>query len=150
MGIIMYKLKKIIKSILPYSIVIFIHRYKSKHDEIKNRLTLAESYDKDNFRVRKDTFDNIYKTNYWSSNESYSGKGSQINTTINIRKALPKLFKKYKIKTLLDVPCGDFNWMKEVDKTNIEYIGGDIVEEIVVNNNKKWGGGGGGAKNFIF
>jgi hypothetical protein len=74
----------------------------------------------------------------WDSNESRSGPGSELSDTVMIRKALPLIWKKYDIKTFLDVPCGDFNWMKEVDKTAIEYIGGDIVDELVASNNKSY------------
>jgi SAM-dependent methyltransferase len=83
-----------------------------------------------------DVFRAIYTNNVWSSEESYSGGGSHIETTVKIRKALPVLWEKYGIKTFLDVPCGDYNWMKEVDKKNIVYVGGDIVEEIIDHNNQ--------------
>jgi hypothetical protein len=49
---------------------------------------------------------------------------------------LPYVLKKYKIKTLFDAPCGDFNWMKLLLKrVNLTYIGGDIVKEIIDRNN---------------
>jgi hypothetical protein len=74
----------------------------------------------------------------WDSNESRSGGGSQINSTQTIRAKLPLLWKKYNIKTFLDVPCGDYNWMKEVKKDNIVYIGGDIVRELTEQNNHNY------------
>jgi hypothetical protein len=80
----------------------------------------------------------IYKTNLWGSNESCSGGGSHISTTKTIREKLPVLWIKYEIKTFLDIPCGDYNWMKEVLKDNIVYIGGDIVNELIEENNKKY------------
>ena len=39
-----------------------------------------------------------------------------------------------KITSVLDIPCGDFNWMQKVDLSNIEYIGADIVEELIKKN----------------
>lgn len=39
-----------------------------------------------------------------------------------------------KIKTLLDIPCGDLNWMKKVNLSDIDYIGADIVEELIETN----------------
>jgi hypothetical protein len=51
---------------------------------------------------------------------------------------LPALWEQYQIKTFLDVPCGDYNWMKEVPKENITYIGGDIVAEMINENNKRY------------
>jgi hypothetical protein len=87
-------------------------------------------------------FTTIYKNNFWGSNESYSGLGSNISTTKIIREKLPLLWMQYGIKTFLDIPCGDYNWMKEVYKNNVIYIGGDIVNELIDENNKKYGGGG--------
>ncbi|AEF83699.1 glycosyltransferase sugar-binding region DXD domain protein [Treponema primitia ZAS-2] len=86
----------------------------------------------------KNIFRKIYKNNYWASQESFSGGGSHIETTINIRNALPVLWEEYDIKTFLDIPCGDYNWMKEVSKKNIVYRGGDIVSEIIDRNNQHY------------
>jgi SAM-dependent methyltransferase len=99
------------------------------------------------FLYKDDTnvFATIYKNNMWGSRESRSGGGSQVNSTKTIRKMLPELWKQYDIKTFLDVPCGDYNWMKEVKKDNIVYIGGDIVDEAVKHNNEKYA-----AKNISF
>jgi SAM-dependent methyltransferase len=83
-------------------------------------------------------FATIYNNNLWGSGESRSGGGSFVNTTKIIRKMLPVLWKEYDIKIFLDVPCGDYNWMKEVEKDNIVYIGGDIVNELIEQNNQKY------------
>lgn len=85
---------------------------------------------------RKQTFSRIYKKNHWKDKESRSGAGSNMEQTRIIRETLPKLIAKYKITSLLDIPCGDFYWMKQVDKENTQYIGGDIVEEMINENNK--------------
>ena len=88
-------------------------------------------------------FKNIYKHNLWGGNESISGRGSDSDQTENIIKELPILFKEFNIKSILDIPCGDFNWMKHVDLNGIEYMGADIVEDIVESNKAKY-------KDFIF
>jgi SAM-dependent methyltransferase len=107
-----------------------------RRDVIRHRYNTAQNYNKNSFIYKQDAFVHIYKENAWHSGESRSGGGSEISSTVKIRKALPLIWKKYGIKTFLDVPCGDFNWMKEVDKTDIKYIGGDIVEEAVARNNE--------------
>ena len=107
--------------------------------EVVNRFRIAKTYNKDAFMYNKDAFDHIYNDNMWGSSESCSVGGSEISATVSIRKALPLIWNKYNIKTFLDVPCGDFNWMKEVDKTGIEYIGGDIAQEAVKRNNELYG-----------
>tara|TARA_R110002111_G_scaffold117466_4_gene179538 strand:- start:17230 stop:17832 length:603 start_codon:yes stop_codon:yes gene_type:complete len=79
----------------------------------------------------RDIFERIFNTNGWSSAESVSGTGSTMEQTTVIRERLPELFKKYAIKTLLDIPCGDFHWMNLVPKEGIKYIGADIVGGLV-------------------
>lgn len=48
----------------------------------------------------KQIFNNIFKINYWKSKESISGPGSEKIQTITLRKELPELFLKLKIKTI--------------------------------------------------
>lgn len=84
-------------------------------------------------------FTTIYKSGFWTSYKfkNKSGSGSCLSATTNIRNELSIFLKEYSIKSLFDVPCGDFNWMSEVELKNIDYIGGDIVKELVsINQNK--------------
>jgi len=83
-------------------------------------------------------FSEIYDKNLWSSAQSKSGSGSELMNTVVLRKELPYVFAKYNIKSILDIPCGDFNWMKEVDLTGIEYIGADIVPTLIEENKIKY------------
>ena len=86
---------------------------------------------KKNIDIKK-KFTLIYKYNYWASKNSKSGTGSDLENTKIIREKLNEIIIKYEIKSLLDLPCGDFYWMKEFMKSqNIKYIGGDIVEEMI-------------------
>jgi len=86
----------------------------------------------------EDRFDYIYNTNFWTSNQSVSGIGSELNNTINIRNEIKKLIIDYNIKNILDAPCGDFNWIKYILNKNINYIGGDIVKDLINKNNIKY------------
>jgi hypothetical protein len=79
----------------------------------------------------------IYKQSLWDSQESKSGRGSEVETTITIRERLPLLIDKYAIQSMLDIPCGDYNWMKLVEK-KCTYLGGDIVEELIENNQRQY------------
>ena len=81
-------------------------------------------------------FHSKFKNNAWSSKESVSGTGSELDITKDLRIGLQNLLKKYNIKTMLDAPCGDFNWVKEMDLSNINYIGADIVPEIIEKNKR--------------
>lgn len=91
-----------------------------------------------NFGSTKTRFEEIHKSNFWASDESISGPGSQLDQTETIRKELPDIIEKLKIKSLLDLPCGDFHWIKNIDLGKIEYIGGDIVTDLVKQNNNKY------------
>jgi SAM-dependent methyltransferase len=71
--------------------------------------------------------------------ETMSGTGSTIEYTQRLRAALPGLISELAVKRFLDAPCGDFNWMKEVDLSGVEYVGLDIVRDIVDENELKYG-----------
>jgi len=86
----------------------------------------------------QDRFTLIYRRNAWGSKESISGSGSSLAMTKPIRFFLPILFERFEIKSILDVPCGDFNWMKLVDLNGISYLGGDIVEPLVADLNRNF------------
>ena len=85
-----------------------------------------------------DIFLDIYNTNFWRDQESRSGTGSSIQKTRKLAEELPTLFKQFNITSILDVPCGDFNWMKIVDLADIDYTGADLVTEIVKDNRIKY------------
>ncbi len=78
-------------------------------------------------------FTKIYEENLWNSQETKSGIGSELQHTEILRKELFTLFRMYNIGTILDIPCGDYNWMKEMDLDgmNISYIGADIVKNLI-------------------
>lgn len=82
----------------------------------------------------KNVFTSIYKTNKWNSKESVSGTGSEIKVTENLRKNLSDLIKEYNIRSILDLPCGDFNWMSKIELGSIDYIGADIVSDLIEKN----------------
>ena len=45
---------------------------------------------------------------------------------------MPELFEKFNVTSVFDAPCGDLNWMQHVlKKTDIGYIGGDIVGSLI-------------------
>lgn len=82
-----------------------------------------------------DVFTEIYKKNIWNSSESPSGPGSELVNTRNLMEELPLVLRDFNISSLLDLPCGDFNWMQHVNLSGVRYIGGDVVSEIVERNN---------------
>src|SRR5215471_14414757 len=80
-------------------------------------------------------FARIYARNSWGDAESRSGTGSNIARTELLRPKLTRLLLDLGVRSILDLPCGDFNWMRLTELPGIEYIGGDIVSHLVQQNN---------------
>lgn len=88
----------------------------------------------------EEIFQRHFEINEWGSNESVSGPGSTANYTENIRKELPRLCSELGVQTMLDAPCGDFNWFRLIEwDTPITYTGGDIVQPLVERNQAMYG-----------
>jgi len=104
----------------------FDTRFFSKHIRSAGKFSMEEK------------FNYIYKNNLWIGQSSVSGQGSEESQTNEIKENLPKIISTYKISSMLDLPCGDFNWMKDVELNHLEYIGADIVEEIIRLNKTKY------------
>ena len=85
-------------------------------------------------------FAQIFTHNGWHNTESVSGPGSTLEQTRVVREELPGLFREFEIESMLDIPCGDLNWMREVNLSSLKlYIGADIVVELIRNNILKFG-----------
>jgi len=85
-------------------------------------------------------FTHIFNANKWKDSGSRSGAGSTLAATANVRRALPQLFDDYGVRSLLDAPCGDCNWIQHVPElSRLTYVGGDIVRPLIENNREKYG-----------
>ena len=82
-------------------------------------------------------FEEIYQKNVWGNSESHSGHGSSASATRLVRTALSQLLSDLGVKSMLDVPCGDFNWMRLLD-LRIDYFGADIVPQLIEANQRKY------------
>ena len=82
------------------------------------------------------TFAPFYTENRWGDEESVSGPGSNLARTAKLRSELPNLLKEIGARTLLDAPCGDFNWMKDTALGVEQYIGADIIPDLITRNQK--------------
>ena len=91
-------------------------------------------------RTRREAiFSDIYAHNLWGDPESVSGPGSNRARAAAFSAELPLLFDAFGVRTLLDAPCGDFNWMRELPWRLERYVGVDIVSEIVEKNQRAYG-----------
>lgn len=79
-------------------------------------------------------FEMIYRRNAWNGGVSISGKGSDLQQTAIVAIELPKLLKSLDARSVLDIPCGDFFWMRYVRLDGIDYIGADIVDDLIFKN----------------
>jgi hypothetical protein len=83
-------------------------------------------------------FSEIYRKNLWQNSESVSGRGSTLARTGAIMNYLPFILQDLNVKTLLDAPCGDFNWMRHTNLKGIKYIGADVVPDITARNREMY------------
>jgi hypothetical protein len=72
--------------------------------------------------------------------ESVSGPGSSWQATCELRERLPHLLEDLDVRTLLDAPCGDFNWLRHIHFSDLEYIGIDIDSELIAENCCRYAG----------
>lgn len=111
-------------------------------DLIRN--ILSRSYRSKNYQERSDLrrrFSIVYRKNLWNDDESRSGPGSRrdsgsVSATLD---ALEHIAREYKIGTLNDIPCGDFNWIDQflARHESISYHGFDVVPELIEDNRNR-------------
>ena len=51
---------------------------------------------------------------------------------------MTEIVEQYSVTSILDVPCGDFNWMQHVEFDGL-YRGADIVRELITENQARYG-----------
>ncbi|WP_409492101.1 class I SAM-dependent methyltransferase [Amycolatopsis sp. cmx-11-12] len=85
----------------------------------------------------QDRFTYIFRSKLWSSS-SVSGPGSESVQTQQLRDQLPDVLDRFGVRTLLDLPCGDFGWLSAVDLDLERYIGADIVTDLVEMNAERF------------
>lgn len=90
--------------------------------------------------ARVKAFQDLYLDGGWSgtNGETVSGSGSTLEYTEGVRRLLPFVFETYGITSVVDAPCGDFHWFKEIPLPNVDYVGVDIVPELIEDNRKKF------------
>lgn len=80
----------------------------------------------------------IHSFSLFGASDSKSGPGSDASQTREIVASLPELLKKYNIKSVLDVPCGDLNWISNLFPLIEQYTGADIVSDLIISNRLKF------------
>jgi hypothetical protein len=91
-------------------------------------------------RSQQATFTRIFDTNAWLNAESISGPGSTKARGADFRAALVALLDDRGVMSIVDAPCGDFNWMQDVlDARQLSYTGVDIVGALIAENARRYG-----------
>lgn len=80
-------------------------------------------------------FDTIYETNAWGNG---SGSGSKESLNVEYVSFLQDFFKKFNIKTISDVGCGDWQFSKNIDFSGISYTGYDVANFVITRNLKNF------------
>lgn len=90
--------------------------------------------------TRADRFSKIYETGVWRHDRDVpgSGDGSTLEATRSLRENLPRLLVELKAKRLLDIGCGDFTWMQQVELP-CDYVGVDVVPSLIEQNQRQYG-----------
>lgn len=118
----------VVRKIKDLPIVYLIYKYytewKLRHRIQKNECSAEQIFSK------------IYINNAWNNHESRSGPGSELENTKELVNQLPIFLLKHNVNSILDAPCGDFNWMRHVIFNEVVYYGCDIVQELIDRNNK--------------
>lgn len=89
-------------------------------------------------RGEGDLFERIYERNEWGGDESRSGPGSTLAETEKLRRELPGIVEQLRVEVFLDVPCGDWNWMRLIELPVRHYIGMDVVPTVVAQNHERY------------
>ena len=86
---------------------------------------------KQNFVPNRGYFQDIYNQHLFGKSTSVSGPGSSLDSTKVIRDSVVELFDQYRIRTVADIPCGDFLWFRAMEVKDLKYTGFDIVPELI-------------------
>ena len=105
-----------------------------------DRSKLYDYSDGEKFKAKtaKEVFTEIENQNVWEESESVSGIGSTLEQTKKIIEEIPRVLVELNIKSIFDIPCGDFNWFQKINLDVFDYTGGDIVNKIIDRNNQKY------------
>lgn len=77
--------------------------------------------------------------NAWGDQESVSGPGSTHARAADFQADLAALLDARQVRSMVDAPCGDFNWMREVlAGRDLTYTGVDIVEALIAGNARRY------------
>jgi SAM-dependent methyltransferase len=84
----------------------------------------------------REAFTRAYKDGQWHNG---SGSGSSPGNTRAYRAYLQRYLQDHRIRSVLDIGCGDWQFSRLIDWTGIDYAGVDVVPELVTANTLRFG-----------
>lgn len=89
-------------------------------------------------------FEEVWRAGLWGSKESASGPGSErsAGSVTHSVEVLDRLIGDLGVRSLADIPCGDFNWMPLLleRRPGLSYRGYDVVEALIADNRRRFPG----------
>jgi hypothetical protein len=73
----------------------------------------------------------VFEGMTWGATESVSGPGSALSETGRLREGLAKALRQLGIRSFVDAPCGDMNWMRHVDYNFERFVGVDLLPRVI-------------------
>lgn len=130
------------------STALYVFQVKDSEDsENFDIFSLTNKYGISTSLERRNVFDEVFRTAYWSLNREdipVSGSCSTIAATVLARQALTEVLTSLNVTVLLDAPCGDMSWVPLVFQPSsplygrgVRYIGGDISALLIEDNIKR-------------
>lgn len=86
----------------------------------------------------EEEFSRIASTNMWGSPETPCGPGSTLEACRPILATLPAWLSEFKVKSIVDLGCGDWHWMKCMGLVGIRYDGFDIIKAFILANKQRY------------
>jgi SAM-dependent methyltransferase len=92
----------------------------------------------------EETFEMIYKKNLWGgkSGEFYSGRGSDVEIADPYCNYVRRFIQENRIKSIVDLGCGDFRVGRRLAVQGTRYLGIDVVSSLIERNTREFGGEG--------
>jgi SAM-dependent methyltransferase len=124
-------IKSIVKNLIPE----FVMQRRRRRIAAQNQQRFAE-------KTVAETFSEIYEQNIWggAKGEFYSGDGSTERYSEIYAEQIQKFFADNRIKTVVDLGCGDFRVASKFVTPDFNYVGVDVVPKLIAHLNETKGG----------
>ena len=91
-------------------------------------------------QTSEDFFTHIYEKGLWGKRNGvgHSGSGSSVQNAAPYMQLLEKFLVENKIKSVVDVGCGDWSFSQHIPWGEIQYTGFDVVKSVIERNKQRF------------